>query len=251
MKKLLLSFLLVSTVGVAMSQCVPNEIYADSTFGVWPDTTTNFAPAGLDQPYTQQLDLIVPENAEDLGPGFPSLPLDSVQFEGVTGLPPGLTYDCNSQTPAECTYLPQQLGCGVISGTPTQAGVYELTLDVRGYSNLNGFVVDAAHTFTGYRIIVLEGLSVAEASMPAIGQVRNVPNPFTSRTAFEFQLAKAMDVDLRVFNLLGEELWSQTVHGKAGMNRIPFDSDNLQEGIYLYKVGAGKETFTGRMVLHR
>jgi len=58
-------------------------------------------------------------------------------------------------------------------------------------------------------------------------------------------------VKVRVFNLVGEELWMQTVQGKAGLNRVPFESGSMEEGVYLYKVESGKENFTGRMVLYR
>lgn len=252
MAKLLLSLLFGCLATFGIAQCTPNPMYADSTFGVWPDTTTNFAPADLNQPYFQQLDLIVPASAQDLGPSFPALPLDSVQFLGISGLPPGITYQCNSQTPAPCTYLPEQLGCGVISGVPTQSGVFELTLDVKGFAFVFNNLVEAEHSFTGYRIAVVEGLGINESLQTAsLAQVRNVPNPFASRTAFEFQLGRAGEVEIQVFNLLGEELWSQNIQAKTGLNKVPFDSGSLQEGVYLYKIRSGKETFTGRMVLYR
>lgn len=251
MKKLILSLFGLISGFAAIAQCTPNPVYADSTFGVWPDTTTNFAPADLGQPYLQQLDLIVPASAADLGPSFPAIPLDSVEFLGITGLPAGLSYQCNSQTPAACTYLPEQLGCGVISGVPSESGIFELSLDVRGYTNLFGNVISEEHTFVGYRILVVEGLAVMETSRPQLAGVRNVPNPFASRTAFEFQLSKSGPVDLNVFNLLGEELWQQKITGKAGVNKITFESGDLQEGVYLYTIRSGEESFTGRMVINR
>lgn len=252
MAKLLLSCLFSGLAALGIAQCTTNPIYADSTFGVWPDTTINFAPADLNQPYLQQLDLIVPASADDLGPSFPALPLDSVQFLGISGLPPGITYQCNSQTSAPCTYLPEQLGCGVISGVPTQSGIFELTLDVKGFAFVFGNLVEAEHSFTGYRIAVIEGLSISEnIQASTLAQVRNVPNPFASRTAFEFQLGRAGEVEIQVFNLLGEELWAQHIQGKTGLNKVPFESGDLQEGVYLYKIRSGKETFTGRMVVYR
>jgi hypothetical protein len=41
------------------------------------------------------------------------------------------------------------------------------------------------------------------------------------------------------------------VQGKIGANRVNFESGSLPEGVYLYKVQSGKDTFTGRMVLNR
>lgn len=251
MKRSLLLILISVLGGGAFAQCTPDPLYADSVFGVWPDTTINFSPADLDMPYFQQLDVLVPSDAGLINEQFEGVVLDSVQFTGITGLPPGLTVACSSQTPAACTYLAGQLGCGVIQGTPTQAGVFDLVVEVTAYSSFLGSPLPIPYQFQGYRIEVLENVSVGEIALPVIGEVRNVPNPFATRTAFEFQLARNMPVDIRVFNLLGEELWSQKINGKAGVNKIPFESGDLQEGVYLYKVESGSATFTGRMVLHR
>jgi hypothetical protein len=177
--------------------------------------------------------------------------LDSVKFTGITGLPPGLSIACASQTSAPCTYLTSQLGCGVIQGTPTQTGMYPLVLQVTGYTSFFGTAIPVPYEFTGYSITINEGQSVMEVKPRGLGTVRNVPNPFATRTAFEFDLAHPQVVNVRVFNLLGEELWKQRVQGKAGANKVPFESGDLQEGVYLYKVESGKDTFTGRMVIHR
>jgi hypothetical protein len=251
MKKLLLAFLLAFIGSGAFAQCTPNPMYQDSIFGVWPDTTTNFVSGTVGMPYFQQVDILVPSDAGLVDPQFEGVTLDSVQFTGISGLPPGLAVACNSQTPAACTYLSDQLGCGVIQGTPTQAGVYDFVLEVTAYSNLFGSPVPIPYEFIGYSITITEGMSIVEAPVSLIAGIRNVPNPFASRTAFEFSLARTADVQIKVFNLLGEELWSQKVQGRAGMNKVPFESGTFQEGVYLFKVQTGKESFTGRMVLHR
>jgi hypothetical protein len=253
MKKLLLASFLVAAASSASAQvCTPDPLYADSVFGVWPDTTTNFAPGVVGVPYFQTLNLIVPQDAGSVDPQFAGVLLDSVAFNGVTGLPPGLTVACASQTPATCSYLTGQLGCGVIQGTPTTAGVYPLTLNVTAYASLFGSVLPVDQSFGGYRIVVTENnTGVLEFAGTGLGAVRNVPNPFSSRTSIEFQLTKVTDVTVSVYNLLGEEMWMQEVQGKMGANRVNFESGSLPEGVYLYKVQSGKDTFTGRMVLNR
>lgn len=256
MKKLLLASVLVIAAASASGQaCVPNPLYADSVFGVWPDTTTNFAPGVVGVAYSQTLDLIVPQNAGDVDPQFNGVMLDSVALStvtGITGLPPGLSVACASQTPAPCTYLTGQLGCGIITGTPTTAGVYPLTLTVTAYAALFGSVLPIDQSFGGYSITITEsGVGINEVGVIGLGGVRNVPNPFSARTAIEFQLGTASPVEVRVFNLLGEELFAQNVQGKVGANRVPFEAGTLPDGVYLYKVQTGKNTFTGRMVLNR
>ncbi|MCB9183553.1 MAG: T9SS type A sorting domain-containing protein [Flavobacteriales bacterium] len=252
MKRFLLSAALVALVARAFAQpCTPNPLYADSVFGVWPDTTTNFMDGQLGIAYVQDLNLIVPLNAQDIDPTFPAVQIDSVVFNGVSGLPLGLTVACASQTPAPCTYLPSVLGCGLVSGIPLEAGQFDLTLNVTGYFTLFGSPVPYPLTFTGYRIFILDPTGVSELAPAGLSGVKNVPNPFSGRTSIEFHLARTGDVRLRIFNLLGDELWSLRTQGKAGANRVPYEGATLQEGVYLLKVESGRESFTGRMMVSR
>jgi hypothetical protein len=252
MKQLLLSILLATVAGAAFAQpCTPDPLYADSLYGIWPDTTTNFANGFVGVDYNEVLNLIVPVDAGVVNPAFNGVILDSVAFNGITGLPPGLVIACASQTAAPCSYLTGQLGCGAIQGIPTEAGTYELVLEVTAYSTLFGSVIPIPQSFTGYRIIIEEGTSVLQLAAEPLGEVRNVPNPFSTRTAIEFNLAKATQVRVSIFNLLGEELWATDLQGRAGANRVPFEAGQLQEGVYLFRVSTGNDTHTGRMVLNR
>lgn len=244
--------LAVGCASAALAQpCTPNPLYADSIFGVWPDTIENFMPGQLGIGYSQDLNLIVPLNAQDIDSTFPAVQIDSITLNGLSGLPDGLSVACASQTPAACTYLPSQLGCGVISGAPTQAGLFELGIDVTGYFTLFGNVVPYPLTFTGYRIFISDPNGLAEISPMGLGGVRNIPNPFTARTLVEYQLARAGAVRMSVYDLLGARVESINSIGKAGLNRIAFERSDLQEGVYLYKLEAGGEVFTGRMMLSR
>lgn len=251
MKHLLLVGSFILAAGAANAQCVPNPLYADSLYGIWPDTVDNFAAGVVGEPYFQQIDVMVPQDAGLVNPTFAGILLDSIALTSVTGLPPGLTYTCNSHTSAPCSYLTSQLGCAAITGTPTTAGEYPLTLSVTAYASLFGSAVPIPQDFGGYRIVVSEGVGILEAGIAGLRGVQNVPNPFTTTTSIEFNLARAGEVRVRVFSLVGEELWSRTVAGKAGVNKVPFERGALQDGVYLYKVETGRDAFTGRMVLNR
>lgn len=235
----------------ARAQCIPDPLYADSVFGVWPDTTENFVDGVEGIFYSDTLNLIVPTNAQDIDPGFPAVSIDSVQLTTVAGLPPGLNTFCNSQTGGACTYLPEILGCGLIEGTPTAAGSYPITLTVTAWFNVLGSPVPFPQDFTGYEITIAPSTGVMEPAGTGLSGVFNTPNPFAGRTTIEFDLKRPSDVRITVFNLVGEEIARQQHNGSAGHNKVAFDGGQLEEGIYIYHVQAGARSFTGRMVLHR
>ncbi len=234
------------------AQCVPNQLYADSVFGAWPDTTTNFRNGMIGVPYSDTLNLLVPVNAGFIDPMYAFFQIDSVAMVEVTGLPPGITVTCNSQTNAACTYLTGQVGCGLLEGTPTQMGTFPIVIKVLAYVKVLGSTQAVDYDFPGYSITISDNTTAVEDLQPArLGRVQNVPNPFADRTTIEFGLSKSAPVKVKVFNLVGERIWTRTVQGKAGVNRVAFDAPQLENGIYIYHVEAAGATFTGRMMLNR
>lgn len=236
----------------AFSQCIPAPLYADSVYGVWPDTTENFAPGMVNVFYSDTLNLMVPSDAGLIDPLFAGVVVDSVRLDQLAGLPPGITVVCNSQTSAACTYLAGQLGCGLLEGTPTVTGNFPITIEVTAFVVLFGSTQGVAQTFGGYSIIIGENTSgVNDATVAKLGKVQNVPNPFADRTYIEFALNKATTAKVKVFNLVGGELWSKAIQAKAGINRVPFEMSDLESGIYIYRVEAVGTTYTGRMMVNR
>jgi len=80
----------------------------------------------------------------------------------------------------------------------------------------------------------------------------NFPNPFRGSTSIQFSLPEEREVVLEVFDLTGRRVqrildaWMP-----AGIHRIPFDGAGLSSGLYLYRVRAGDEIQSGKMLLVR
>jgi hypothetical protein len=232
------------------AQCDPNPLYADSVFGVWPDTLTGFPVATVDEAYFAQLDIMVPASSADVPEvDLPfTLPIDSGKVDAVAGLPAGLSYQCNSQTPAPCTYLPQQLGCAAITGIPTEEGVFPLTITVTAYSFFLQ-VVEAPLDFTGYQLVVSDGtVSVEEIAKDQLSDLLNLPNPFSGSTEITFSARQSMPVEFVVVDLLGKQVHREQWRASAGANRFTFEPSSLESGIYLYSVITPQSTLTKRMV---
>jgi hypothetical protein len=88
-----------SFAGSAIAQCTPNEQYADSTFGVWPDTTENLPCAFADNAsgYSAVIDLkTLTDTTVSITLGGIPLNLEAYieafRINGVTGLPAGFNY---------------------------------------------------------------------------------------------------------------------------------------------------------------
>ncbi|MBK6882343.1 MAG: T9SS type A sorting domain-containing protein [Flavobacteriales bacterium] len=249
-KTLLFASLLLAGLSVN-AQCTPNTLYTDSVFGVWPDTTADFRSGVLNQFYSDTLNILIPSDAQDISPSYPAITIDSIQLVSVDGLPPGLIISCNSQTPASCSYLTEMLGCGLIEGTPTAIGTFNLTINVLAWFNFFG-PQSLPQPFGGYSITISDSsVGVFDVVETGLTNVRNIPNPFSTRTTIEYQVGVPGESRIRVFNLVGEEVWNQRTQTKLGMNKIVFESGDLPAGVYLYKVEAGNTTFTGRMALQR
>jgi hypothetical protein len=79
---------------------------------------------------------------------------------------------------------------------------------------------------------------------------QNYPNPFNPATHIEFTVPKTSSVQLRVYNMLGQEV-ATLVNGTvaAGSHTVSFDGSRLASGIYIYRLVAGSFINSMKMVL--
>lgn len=248
MKKILLfAFLAFLVTDVVNAQCTPNPLYADSTFGVWPDTIEGFAPAMEGVWWTDTLDFKIPTDAGDIDPGFAGFTIDSVALNTITNLPPGIAYNCNSNTPAPCTFIGGMQGCGLLEGIPTAAGTYDMTIEITAYVFF-GVVLPVPYTFTGYSISV-DPVGITENAGNISKVEQNVPNPFSNVTKIGVYLRGGADIELTVHDMVGKTLYQTVERGVPGKNELVFEANDLGQGIYLYTIESGGESVTRRMIV--
>ncbi len=79
---------------------------------------------------------------------------------------------------------------------------------------------------------------------------QNYPNPFNPVTSINFNLPKACQVDLSVFNILGQKV-ATVADGQfeAGMHTVQWNAEQCASGIYFYKIQAGEFTDSRKMLL--
>ena len=79
---------------------------------------------------------------------------------------------------------------------------------------------------------------------------QNYPNPFNPSTTIEFSLPASSQVSLMVYDLLGREV-ATLVNGRldAGLHSMQFDGSQLTSGIYMYRLQAGDQVQTRKLML--
>jgi hypothetical protein len=90
----------------------------------------------------------------------------------------------------------------------------------------------------------------------ALRVLPNHPNPFSDATSIEFVLPLASDVEVKIYDVAGRVVATRRMRAAdAGSHTMTFDSmaggAPLRSGVYFYRVRAGNETVTSKMVIAR
>ncbi len=110
---------------------------------------------------------------------------------------------------------------------------------------------------TRYEVIVFETANTnvgdsQDAIQHGFDLKQNYPNPFNALTTIEFSLPQSAFVDLKIYNILGEEIYTLVSEERApGQHRIDFDGTHLPGGLYFYKIAAGSFVNTKQLLLIR
>jgi len=103
------------------------------------------------------------------------------------------------------------------------------------------------------QVETISGLADRISDQPAVFALsQNYPNPFNPSTTIRYQLADAVDVQLQIYNTLGQTVAVLVSERQsAGEYRVKFDTAafNLASGVYIYHLRAGNFQQVRKMIL--
>jgi len=96
-------------------------------------------------------------------------------------------------------------------------------------------------------------VSISKSKIKPFGKTKlfkNYPNPFNPSTQISFTLANAGDVNVSVYNALGQKV-AELVNGNmnAGTHKVEFNGSNLSSGFYVYRLETPNYSKTMKMLL--
>jgi len=87
---------------------------------------------------------------------------------------------------------------------------------------------------------------------PVVFRLANYPNPFNAQTIIRFELTRSAAIQLKIFNLVGQELETLLqVLLAPGVYEVPVPANQWASGIYFYELQAGHQKLQRKMLLLR
>lgn len=261
MRRTLLLFTLCLILGYgAQAQCTPNPA---SGLPVDPLPTTQLADGDQGVAYSAVITVMISDTLDiPFIPGLPSftVPVNSFTISGMTGLPPGLMYDCSLPG---CVWMSGDTGCVEINGMPTADGFYDvgfvtgLNVEVppgtplpEGPTDVPLALLPALGLSIGYSIQIGDPIAVQDKlDASAFELAQNFPNPATQNTSVFFTAPSRTEVEFSILNLLGNVVKTEMISARQGVNEIEVNTVDMAPGVYFYSVSNGEEKLTKRMIV--
>jgi hypothetical protein len=105
-------------------------------------------------------------------------------------------------------------------------------------------------TFTWVGMPVLTGLPESNPVVVDYSLENNYPNPFNPATNIEYSLADAENVELSIYNALGQKIAVLVSERQsAGRHVVSFNADGYASGVYFYRLETHNFSQTRKMLL--
>ncbi len=181
-------------------------------------------------------------------------PPDSLKAISYAHTPNQVILTWNDNSDNESGYLVERMGLDMqwaqaaMLGPDTETWS-ETIQDPQNYTyRVKAYTNQAESEYSNEAGVVLSSVNNDDAVPAEYTLAQNYPNPFNPSTQIKFGLPFESNVNLKIFNILGQtvaELANETM--QSGYHTIEWNAGNLTSGIYFYSIEAssvsGENTF--------
>jgi xylan 1,4-beta-xylosidase len=136
--------------------------------------------------------------------------------------------------------------------TEAGSGAYTTQFSTTPYTLSRGGITVLGPFGIGEFVDQTVGIDNPEARPGELALYQNQPNPFNSSTWISFAIPVQSFVNLKIYNLLGEEITD--IAGREflpGTHNVLFDASELNSGIYFYALRVNDAVLIKKMILMR
>ncbi len=242
--RLLIILVLAIFSGMRLSaQCEPDTVNCKDTENPGEFCPLILPKAGLDALYDEVVTIIAPGTYEFFNN---ELTIFYIEIDSVKNLPPGIDYFPNADI-----FYPDTAYCIQLTGTPTQTGVFALSIFITATVDFGGPLEAQVVDDSSVVITVVEALGIDPPRDSEFRVFQNVPNPFSFRTSLSYYTPNQERIELSIYNILGILVHQESEIAAPGKHNFSFDGSDLQAGTYLYRVETNEDYFTGKFMKSR
>jgi hypothetical protein len=283
MKKLLLFAVSIAFVGMVQAQdCTPQINHGVVMLGLNPNPPAG-SVAGI--PYDEVNTLVIPRQVNNTitpAPGD-SIALCAIEVLGITGMPPGYSYDVwafhNGSPTSNYDVIAQSVDTihimPVVSftrvcirlknptppassnmgdGLPTRdtaviqvvVGAYAM---IPSCNTLGPSAQDTFEVHLAIKDAVYAGIEDQDNSIFVVGN--NFPNPAADITYLNFYTPQTGDISINVYDAVGRNVHAYKGTSYEGKNIYGISTTDLTDGVYMYSITYGGKTVSKKMVVNK
>ncbi len=146
-------------------------------------------------------------------------------------------------------------------GSPDPVAATRTSRTITGVTIANGAPIKLEAVQNGQEWGRYDNIKITESCTPVVSELiinqpkrfslgQNYPNPFNPHTKIQFEIANATEIDLSVYNLLGNKVFT-LCHGfyQRGKYSVRFDASDFPAGIYYYQLKTPNQRLTRKCLL--
>lgn len=173
---------------------------------------------------------IVSGMTASISPAAPTIPNGGNVALTATSSAAGATYSWSPSTGLSCT------NCANPTASPTTTTTYTCT-----------FTDPAANCTTTVDVTVtVTGVGIEDGLFD--GEISAYPNPSNGSFMLEFTQHDIKDLDISVFNNLGQKVYNETLEGFAGDYRKGIELSSIPAGIYHLRITDGETGYFQKLI---